>query len=120
MEIKILSDVNNHMLGRREIRALVTQESKTASKEEIKTEICRQLNISPETSIVTNIRQKFGLRQSECTVHSYKSKEAMDSAEPKYIIKRATKVKGEKTEEKKEEKKDEKKEERQKEKNAKE
>jgi small subunit ribosomal protein S24e len=91
MEVSILSDTNNPVMNRREINFSVVQEGKTASREEIKTEICKKLNLSPDATIVTQIDQEFGVRRCSGTAHSYKSREILEKAEPRYLLARLTK-----------------------------
>ncbi len=104
MEINILSDNDNKNVGRREISFSAVQDDKTASKEQIKQELCKRLNLNPDSTIITEIKQEFGMRRSTGIVHSYGSKEQLEKAEPGYLIKRLSK--GEKKEgaEQKEEK----------------
>ncbi len=114
MEVSILSDTNNPMMDRREIAFSVVQDDRTSSKDEIKQELCKKMNLSPESTIIVEVKQEFGMKRSSGMAHSYKTKEQMERSEPRYLIARLTK-KGKKEaapkeEPKKEEKKEEKKE----------
>lgn len=91
MEVSIMSDTNNPVMDRREIKFSVVQEGKTASRDEIKTEICKKLNLSPDATIITEIDQEFGVRRCSGSAHSYKSKEALEKAEPRYLLARLVK-----------------------------
>ncbi len=91
MEISILSDMKDQSAGRREISFSVVQEGRTASRDEITQELCRKLNLSPDATIITDIKQEFGVRRSTGVAHSYASKEQLDKAEPKYLIARLAK-----------------------------
>lgn len=97
MEIKILSNVENKHLDRKEISFSVIEESSTPSREALKTELCKKLNLSPDSTIVVNVAQSFGTKQSLCVAHSYKSKESLEKSEPKHILDRI--AKGKKNEE---------------------
>lgn len=91
MDVSILSDTNNPVVDRREVRFSVVEDDRTVSKEEVKKEICKQLNMSPDFTIIVEIKQEFGVRRSSGLAHSYKSKEALERAEPKYLIARLAK-----------------------------
>ncbi len=91
MEVSILSDTNNAVANRREVAFSVIQESSTVSKEEIKKEVCKRLNLSPEATIVVEVKQEFGVKRSSGMLHSYKSKEDLERMEPKYLLARLTK-----------------------------
>lgn len=94
MEIKVLDDVENKLLGRREIRFLATYDGKTVSTEEAKTDICKKIGLDPGNVVVNKIDQRFGLRQSIIKAYSYQSKEAMERYERKYLTKRLGKKGG--------------------------
>jgi ribosomal protein S24E len=89
--MSILSDEENKTLNRREIEFAVVQEASTESREEIKIELCKKLNLNPDCTVISTIHQEFGMRRSRGTAHSYKSKEEMGKTEPKYLIDRLSK-----------------------------
>ncbi|MDE1870967.1 MAG: hypothetical protein KGI06_01880 [Candidatus Micrarchaeota archaeon] len=89
MELKILSNIENTFLKRKEITFSVDQNGSTASRAELKKEICKRLNLSPESTIVVKVDQGFGHKESTGTVHSYQSRELMERSEPEHIIARS-------------------------------
>ncbi|EQD46260.1 30S ribosomal protein S24e [mine drainage metagenome] len=91
MEIKVIENVDNKLLGRKEVSFLATYGDKTISMDEAKTEICKKLGLKPENTVINRIDQKFGLKQSMIRVYSYQNKEAMDRYERKYLTKRLEK-----------------------------
>lgn len=91
MDIKILSDKENKVFQMREISALINSESATPSKEEIKKEVCKKLNLHPDTTIVVSVEQKYGVMQSTCILHSYKDAELLKKFEPAHLVKRQQK-----------------------------
>ena len=91
MDIKILSDKEKKVFQMREISALVNSESATPSKEEIKKEVCKKLNLHPDATIVVSVEQKYGAMQSTCVLHSYKDAELLKKFEPDYLVKRQQK-----------------------------
>ncbi len=90
MEIKITRDETNDVMGRREVQIYVLQDDKTPSKEDIKKEACKKLNLSPDLTVVVNVNQKFGAKQSVATLHTYKDQASLNTYTQKYIIGRAT------------------------------
>ncbi|MCL4379001.1 MAG: hypothetical protein M1160_01590 [Candidatus Marsarchaeota archaeon] len=91
MEVSILSDKSNPNTKRREISFAVVQDDKTASREEVKQELCKRLGLNPDTTIITHMKQEFGMKRSIGVAHSYASKEQIGGAEPKYLIERLSK-----------------------------
>jgi len=110
MELKIESNVENHMLGRKEIRFSLIQDDPTPKKEEIKRELCKMLNLHPDSTIIVKVNQQYGYKESEGLAHSYKTKELLEKSEPKFILKRLSKGKKEGEAPKEEPKQEEKKE----------
>ena len=91
MDLNITSDSNNKALDRREIEFSVVQDSATANKDEIKRELCKRLNLDPDSTIINSLKQEFGVRRCAGSANSYRSKEEMERLEPAYIIKRLSK-----------------------------
>ena len=91
MELKILSNNENTFLKRKEIKFLVEQEASTASRAELAKEICKKLNLNPESTIVVKVDQGFGHKESTGVAHSYQNKEMLEKTEPKHILARASK-----------------------------
>lgn len=77
MELKINSDNENKLMGRREISASASYNDKTPTKDEVKQELCKRLSLDPELVEIREIRQQYGLRMSDIVAFSYKSKEDM-------------------------------------------
>jgi small subunit ribosomal protein S24e len=94
MEINVTSNKENKLLNRREIDFYVIQDGSTPSNKDIKTELCKKLNLDPEAVMVVSIDQTTGLRQSHCTAHAYPSKEQVEKFEPAHLINRMKGIKG--------------------------
>jgi len=88
MEVEILKDNNNAVIGRREIELSIIQVDRTPSKEEVKKEVCKKLNLSPESTLVVKLDQSYGLKQSRALVHSYLNTNAMKKFERSYLFER--------------------------------
>jgi small subunit ribosomal protein S24e len=110
MELKLLSQFENPLLQRKEIKVVAIFEAATPSREEIKTEVCKKFNLPEETTVIRKVFQEKGIKRAICLLNVYNSKEAMLQIESKYLLERKKKKK-EKAEEKAEEKKEEAKEE---------
>ncbi|MEM3841180.1 MAG: hypothetical protein QXN59_00585 [Candidatus Micrarchaeaceae archaeon] len=91
MEIKILEDKDEKLLGRRSVKFSVAEDAQTVSKEEAKKELCKKLGTNPDLSIVYKVEQTYGVKQAFCYAHIYSSDEALKSSEPKYILSRLSK-----------------------------
>ncbi len=91
MEVQILNDNSNSVIGRREIEVSIIQEDRTPSKDEVKKEVCKKLNISPDSTLVVNLSQSYGLRQCKAIVHSYPNPAAMKKFEHAYLFERGEK-----------------------------
>jgi len=88
MEIEIVSDIQNALLQRREVKFSVSYDSSTVSKAELKTELCKKLSANPESSIIEKVAQRFGERKSDGVFYVYKDSATLEAMEPKYILKR--------------------------------
>lgn len=101
MEIKISNDKENKLFKRHEIRFLVVGEEKTPSAHEVKKELCKKLNLSPDATLIKELYQAFGERVCSGTAVSYESAEAMAQNEHKYKLERRAKAesRGKKAEE---------------------
>ena len=91
MELKITNDRENALMGRREITFYIDGEEKTPSAAAGKKELCKKLNLDPESTIVTKVEQRFGMRRAECAAHSYKEHGAMERNEPAHLLERVKK-----------------------------
>lgn len=91
MEINVSKDSNNPVIGRREIWFSITQEDRTPSKDDAKKELCKKLNLSPESTIIVRLDQEFGTRMSRALAHSYPSAEALKKFEQEHLFEREVK-----------------------------
>jgi small subunit ribosomal protein S24e len=105
MELKLLSQFENPLLQRKEIKVVAIFEAATPSREEIKTEVCKKFNLPEETTVIRKVFQEKGIKRAICLLNVYNSKEAMLQIESQYLLERKKKKK-EKAEEKAEEKKE--------------
>src|SRR5271170_55410 len=80
MEIKIISNDENKLLGRKEIKASAVSLDKTPTRAEVKEELCKKLSLDPALVEIREIKQHYGLRVSDVIAYSYSSKEIMDKS----------------------------------------
>lgn len=88
MEVEITKDNNNAVIGRREIEVSIIQDDRTPSRDEVKKEVCKKLNLSPDSTIVVNLGQMYGLRQCTALLHSYPNSDSMKKFEHSYLFER--------------------------------
>lgn len=90
LEIIVKKDFENKLLGRREILCDAVYSESTPSRERIKEEVSKKLNLDPKLTVVVKINQLYGITKSEAAVYSYKNEEAM-KIEPKFRMERLSK-----------------------------
>jgi ribosomal protein S24E len=91
MELKILSDVENRLIKRKEIAFSVAQDGGTIKRDELAKELCKRLNLHPENVLIVRIDQGYGLKESVGVAHAYENRETLEKYEPKTIIARIAK-----------------------------
>jgi len=77
IDIIVKKDVENKLLARREILCDAIYSESTPSREKIKEEVVKKLNLDPKLTVVVKINQLYGITKSEVSVYSYKNEEAM-------------------------------------------
>ncbi len=100
MNMNIIQDTKNEVLGRREIIAEI-EEEKIPSKDEVKAKLAALSETKAENMIIEKIETSFGNPKITVIAKTYDNKEAMKKFESDYSMKRNFK------EEKKDEKKEE-------------
>ncbi|MGC8699390.1 MAG: hypothetical protein ACP5HW_00385 [Candidatus Micrarchaeia archaeon] len=90
IDIIVKRDSENKLLNRREIFCDAIYGESTPSRDRIKEEVSKKLNLNPKLTVVAKINQLFGVTKSEVTVYSYKDEEAM-KIEPKFRAARKAK-----------------------------
>src|SRR5437016_6312857 len=106
MKIEIVSDTENNLLKRKEIRFSIMEDNGTVKKSDALAELSKSLNLSPESTIIVRLDQSFGARQCFGVAHSYKTREELERIEPKYLLSRGKPKEPKAPEAKKEEKKE--------------
>lgn len=102
MELKVIKNEDNKLFERKDVKFDVIDYDSTPSKDKVKTELCKKLNVLPNLTIIEKLDQEFGMKRLNGLAHVYSDEKSIDKYERKYILKRNSK--NEKAEEKKEEK----------------
>ncbi len=92
MEINIVSNMENKLFERHEISFRILGEEKTPPASEVRKELCKKLNLSPDATLVRSIRQEFGTKVCTGEAVSYQKPELMQKYEKKYKIARRDKA----------------------------
>lgn len=91
MNVRIVSDTENKLFGRRDIEFDIVSESATVSKDEAKVELCKKLNLDPDATLVVRMDQSFGYKKCTGVAHSYKNAADIKKYEPGHLLARGKK-----------------------------
>lgn len=89
MEIEIVSNKENALLGRRELELRVKHPSApTPRRMEVKESLAKMLGVSPDLIMIRKISTQHGRSYSTVWAHVYASRETLLKYEPKYLLER--------------------------------
>ncbi|MCF3653340.1 MAG: 30S ribosomal protein S24e [Aigarchaeota archaeon] len=88
MNLEIIKDRKNPLLGRREIEAIIIYESGTPKRDEVREEIAKRYNVEKERVIIEKMESLFGTRKARAHIHIYDSVEYAKMYERKQILKK--------------------------------
>ncbi len=89
MEITITEEKHNPLIGRNEIKALITHLGEiTPTREAVRSKIAAQLNFDLDRVVIQNIIGHFGEPKSQLIAHCYDNSEDVYVFEPKFRLKR--------------------------------
>lgn len=86
MDLTIVSENENKLLERKEVRATVTFDTVTPTRKDIRTEMGGKLAASPDTIVLRNVKSEFGMKKINVLAHVYASPDAVKKSEPNYIL----------------------------------
>ncbi len=92
LDIIVKKDFENKLLGRREIAFDLIYAESTPSRERVKEELSKKLNLDPKLTVIVKINQLYGIPKSEALAYYYKDEASM-KVEPKFRIERSKKQK---------------------------
>ncbi|MCS3901041.1 30S ribosomal protein S24e [Methanococcus voltae] len=86
MDIKVVSEKNNPLLGRKEVKFALKYEGATPAVKDVKMKLVAILNANKELLVIDELAQEFGKMEANGYAKIYESEEAMNSIEKKSII----------------------------------
>ena len=98
MDIEILEDKENALLGRREVKFAVRFMGATPDRNKVRESLRLKLGVDPKLIVVENIHQPYGEQRVEGVARIYKSEEGR-KLEHEHILAREAGTKGKKKEE---------------------
>jgi ribosomal protein S24E len=87
MDLNITSNKENKTIGRKEIEFSVVAEA-AIKRDDLKAELCKKLNISPNSTIVVRIDSGFGSKTSTGIAHSYADEATLKKYESRRLLER--------------------------------
>ena len=88
MEFEITSDTRNELLGRRELRFILTYDGATPSRKEIRGKLCALNNINENLVVLDSLRTGYGRMQLNGFMRIYDTEEGRQRTERSYLMER--------------------------------
>jgi small subunit ribosomal protein S24e len=88
MNLEIIEDRKNPLLGRREIEAIIIYESGTPKRDEVREEVAKRYNVEKERVIIEKMESLFGTKKARAHIHIYDSAGYVKMYERKHILKK--------------------------------
>lgn len=88
MKFEVIEEKENPLLERKEIVVRVMHDGATPSIKEIREKLCAQMSLDKDSTIVDNVKSKFGMSESIAFIKVYKSRDRMISIETDAKIKK--------------------------------
>ena len=88
MDIEVVSDEENPMLHRRDVRFQVVHEEASPSRLSVRDSLAAKLNKDAEEVVVHSIDTKYGMRKSMGYAKVYDTPEAAADVEQEYMLDR--------------------------------
>ena len=88
MEIEILEERENPLLGRKEIRFTVSFDGQMVRRKEVRDRLTALLNASPELLVVDHLRVEYGRPRAVGYAKVYADEKLMNKIERDHIIRR--------------------------------
>lgn len=86
MEIEIIEDRENALLGRRELKFRVSHSGGTPRREDVRERLIALFNSNRDVLIVENLKPVFGVEQAVGYAKIYESPERLKEVERDYVI----------------------------------
>ena len=86
MEIKIVEEKTNPLLGRRELEVNIVHDGPTPTRADVISKLKAVTGAKKDTVVVKSFHSKFGARESRGIVRIYDSKERAMEIEPEFML----------------------------------
>jgi small subunit ribosomal protein S24e len=86
MEIEILEERENPLLGRKELKFRILHDRETPKRAEVREKLIGHLKAKKEIVVLDSIHSKFGARESVGEARIYKTKERAVQVEQPYLL----------------------------------
>lgn len=93
MEIKIMNEYENKVIGRKEITFEINYTQNPPTRLQAKNELAKQIKVEPDLIVIKKMANVFGLRKMICNANVYPDEKILTKFEPKYLIERLKKEK---------------------------
>ena len=88
-ELKIVSERENKVVGRKELVVEISHTGKgTPKRSEIREKVSEMLKVPGNLVVVRKILTEYGMTLSQALIHVYPSEERLKSIEPRHIVKK--------------------------------
>ena len=91
MDTRVIDEIRNDLLRRREISIIANTNGKTPSRKELEEELISKLGVDPKQLVIKRTRQSFGRNEILCFIRVYDDEQALQSFEPKPKVKQEAK-----------------------------
>ncbi|MBZ3935130.1 SSU ribosomal protein S24E [Methanimicrococcus blatticola] len=90
MDIKIVKDLDNKLLNRKELDFTVEYEGPTPSRADVRKKLAALLNTNVDLLIVQKMESEYGHQLVKGYAKLYDSEDRMKQVEPEHVLKRNT------------------------------
>ncbi len=88
MNVEVLSRIENNVINRTEYCFLISFDSSTPSRSEMRESIKAKVGSDPSLFVIYRVEPLSGRKSVKVNVHVYKDKETMNRVESHYVLKR--------------------------------
>lgn len=86
MDVKVESQKENKLLGRKEISAVMHFTGPTPKRADITNAVCSKLGLTLDSVAVRDVMPMFGARKLKLLIHAYQNAETLKKTEPRHIL----------------------------------
>ncbi len=88
MNVEVISNVENKLLERKEIKAEISFKGATPGRADLRQALCGKVGANPDLVVLREINTTYGKQSVSVLAHSYQKMEKLMEIEPEYIRKR--------------------------------